>query len=318
MNIQGGNNIKVGIIGMPIDFSSFGHGEGCNKGPENIRTNGLTKGLEKFEIEYKDFGDVNIPPKGKILNKRLKYLEEIAEASTNLYNKTKKCVEDGYFPLVLGGDHSGVIGSFKAVNESEAEGVGLLWIDSHPDCNTKNTTTSGNIHGMVIPQLAKGGHPGLMDIGKEVFFKDIAMLGIKNADQAELKFIQDNGIFVKNIWEIEKSGIDNTLKSVVDYLLERNVKIYVSLDLDAVDIEYAPGVGTPTHGGITYREILYLSRILNYLLRKGILAGLDIVELNPSRDKNKKTVAMAVEVIMSVIGFEYGPFAIFRDNRGPI
>jgi len=318
MYIQGGKNIKVGIIGMPIDFSSYGHGEGCNKGPENIRINGLIKGLEKFEIEYQDFGDVQIPPKGKVANKRLKYLEEIVEATDNLIKKTRQCKEEGFFPLILGGDHSAAIGSIKAIKDLETDKTGLLWIDSHPDCNTKSTTTSGNIHGMVIPQLAKGGHPGLMELGKEVNFNEIAMLGIKNADQSELKFIKDNNIYLQDIWEIEKKGIEKVANSAINYLLENNKKIYVSLDLDVIDIEYAPGVGTPTHGGITYREILYVSRLLNKLFRSRILAGVDIVELNPSRDKNKKTVSLAVEIIMSILGYEYGPFAIFRDNRGPI
>jgi arginase len=157
-----------------------------------------------------------------------------------------------------------------------------------------------------------------MEIGREVMFKDIAMLGVKNADQAELKFIRENNIFIKNVWDIERQGIDKTLKAAIEYLLDRNKKIYVSLDLDVIDVEYAPGVGTPTHGGITYREILYLSRALSQLFNSKILCGLDVVELNPSKDKNKKTVSLAIELIMSVLGYEYGPFAIFRDNRGPI
>jgi len=310
---------KIGIIGSPIDYSSFGHQTGCNAGPAAIRQGGLLRALQKFCLDFCDYGDITVPPAGGIQNKRLKYLPEIAKANAELYTLTTRCLKEGNFPLVLGGDHSAVIGSIKAVNDFYNGKAGLLWVDSHPDCNNQTTTTSGNIHGMVVPQITDGGTEDLMKIGcSRVKFSSMAFLGVKNADQAELSFIVKNKIKKADVWDITKQGISPVVKKIIKYLSKNNKKTYVSWDLDVIDIQYAPGVGTPTYGGLTYREALYFSRILRELKQKGLLAGLDIVELNPNADENKKTTALAVELIMSVLGYEYGPFAIFRDNRRPI
>lgn len=312
-------NQNIALIDSPVDYSAFGHGEGCNEGPTAIRDGGLLTGLQKHSISYKDFGAVPVLKAEDPHNPRIKFLEEIKTANQHLYATTYDSLVEGFFPVVLGGDHSGVIGSIKAAHDFYENGIGLLWLDAHLDCNTQETTTSGNIHGMVIPQLTGDGAKELVAISKkQLRYDDIAFVGIRNPDPPEIKYIQNNAIYLQDIWAVQEQGIAQTINLAIQHLLKITDKIYVSFDLDVVDEQFAPGVGTPTYGGMTYREIMFVSRVLRILFQNNQLAGIDIVELNPSLDKEHKTTHLAVEWIMSVLGYEYGPFVRFRDNRAPL
>lgn len=312
-------NQNIALIGSPIDYSAFGHGEGCNEGPTAIRDGGLLAGLKKHSIRYKDFGTVPVPRAEDPHDPRLKFIEEIKTANQHLYTTTYDSLVEGFFPVVLGGDHSGVIGSIKAAHDFYENGIGLLWLDAHLDCNTEKTTTSGNIHGMVIPQLTGDGAPELVGLSQKTLpYQNVAFVGIRNPDPPEIEYIQNNAIYMQDIWTVQELGIAQTINLAIQRLRKNTDKIYVSFDLDVVDEQFAPGVGTPTYGGLTYREIMYVSRVLRGLYQNNQLAGIDIVELNPMRDIDNKTANLAVEWIMSVLGYEYGPFVRFRDNRPPL
>lgn len=310
---------KIAILGVPIDYSAFGHGEGCDQGPQAIRDQGLLSGLQKHQVDFEDMGDLTMPPAGKVENNRLKFVTEITAANKDLYDKTTQILADGRLPIVLGGDHSGVIGSIKAVNDFYNDDIGVLWLDAHLDCNTEATTTSGNIHGMVVPQLTGDGAPELVSLGKNTIpHERFAFVGIRNPDPPELDYVDKNTIFMRDIWDIQEQGIANVLQEAIDYLKTKSKKLYLSFDLDVIDALFAPGVGTPTHGGLTYRETIFVSRKLRKLFQDGTLVGMDIVELNPQLDKDNATAHIAVEYIMSILGYEYGPFVRFRDQRPPL
>jgi len=312
-------NQNIALIDSPVDYSAFGHGEGCDEGPTAIRDTGLLTGLEKHAIPYKDFGVIPSPKADNPHNPRLKFLNEIKAANQHLYATTYSALVESLFPIVLGGDHSGVIGSIKAAHDFYEDGIGLLWLDAHLDCNTEATTTSGNIHGMVIPQLTGDGAKELVEISnKQVPYENIAVVGIRNPDLPEIEYVHNNAIYMQDIWAVQEQGVAQTINHAIQHLLKSTDKVYVSFDLDVVDEQFAPGVGTPTYGGLTYREIIFVSRVLRRLFQNNQLAGIDIVELNPSQDVANKTANLAVEWIMSVLGFEYGPFVRFRDNRPPL
>lgn len=313
------NNRKIAIIGVPLDYSSFGHKQGCDQAPKAIRKAGLKTGLERYNVNYVDWGDIAIPLAKEPINPRMKHEKEIAEVASELYKTTVNCLNKERLPLILGGDHSAPIGSIKAVYDFYQGNVGILWVDAHPDCNNEQTTTSGNIHGMALRQLIEGGSEPLQKIGSyKLKRKDVVLLGIKNPDPAELKFINQNQIKIVDIWQIEKKGIHQAAEKAVNFLLKDNKKIYISFDLDVIDQKYAKGLGITTYGGLEYRETLYLARYLRKLFQKGKMAGLDVAELNPKNDKNNGTAGLAVEIIMSILGYDYGPFVKFRDNRTPI
>ncbi len=310
---------KIAIIDSPVDYSAFGHGEGCNQGPDAIRRTGLLTGFKKHALTYYDFGAIPIESTYNQGNTRLKFLNEISTANQHLFTTTYDALTDGYFPIILGGDHSGVIGSIKAVHDFYEQGIGLLWLDAHLDSNTEQTTTSGNIHGMVIPQLTGDGVHELVSIGQtHLPYRNIVCVGIRNPDPPEIEYVHTHAVYVQDIWTVQELGIAQTINLAIQRLRKNTDKIYVSFDLDVVDEQFAPGVGTPTYGGLTYREIMYVSRVLRGLYHNNQLAGIDIVELNPMRDIDNKTANLAVEWIMSVLGYEYGPFVRFRDNRPPL
>lgn len=309
---------RLGLIGVPIDFSAFGHAAGCSAGPTQLRA-ALAPGIRRYAIPVRDYGDVPIPPPRRVANPRLKHLPEVAAANRSLYERTRQCLQAGDVPVVLGGDHSGVIGSVKATLDHLAGDVSLLWIDSHPDCSTEATTVSGNLHGMVIPQLTAGGTSELMGIGeRQLPFDQLGYFGVKDANPAEIDFIRTHRIVSADVWTIERHGTDVALRSVLGELLHSGRKLYVSFDLDVVDVSCAPGVGTPTRGGLSYREALYVTRVLRELFREGAVVGLDVVELNPSVDLDGRTAVLAAELLLSLVGYDYGPYQVFQDRREPL
>jgi arginase len=310
---------SVAVIGMPIDYSAYGHAEGCDKGPRAIREAGLVRGLRRYGVRFADYGDIALPKSRRPGDVRMKFLAETVESAKLLYGKVSDALARGLFPVTIGGDHAGSIGAIRAVNDHHKGALGVLWLDAHLDSNTRATTTSGNIHGMVIPQLSLGGEPALSAIGEYPMRpRDFVPFGIRNPDPAELDYVKRHKVSMIDIWEVEGAGVAKALAKAIGYLKRNKRKIYASIDLDCVDIAYAPGVGTPTHGGLTYREAIYIARELRGLYERGMLAGLDIMEMNPRADKGGKTAGLAVEMILSILGYEYGPFVIFRDKRGPL
>lgn len=296
--------MKIHIIGVPMDLGAGRRG--VDMGPSAIRIAGVTEKLRSLGHDVTDEGDISIKPPElqKIRNDKLKYLPEIVRACTLLAGKIEKAVSSGGFPLVLGGDHSIAIGSIAGVSShsrKHKKRLGVLWIDAHGDLNTADTTPSGNIHGMPLAASIGAGAIELTSVGgdfKKVAPQDVVLIATRDLDDGERKFIKQSGINIFTMEEIDKHGM-----SVVMARALRKLKgvehLHVSFDLDAVDPQVAPGVGTPVKGGLNYREAHLIMETLN---ESGSMSSLEIVEVNPILDNRNQSAEFAVELIQSGFG----------------
>jgi arginase len=202
-------------------------------------------------------------------------------------------------PIFLGGDHSIALGT---VGGASAHGsIGLLWVDAHGDFNTPETTPSGNLHGMPVAALIGNGHPELVNIGRDgakMRARDIVMVGIRDLDDAERVSLAGSGVIVYTMRDIDELGMATVARRALARLSHVN-RIHLSFDMDSLDPQFAPGVGTPVPGGISFREAHLLMEILSESTR---ITSLDIVEVNPILDTSNRTARLAVELAASLLG----------------
>src|SRR5258707_1243451 len=205
------------------------------------------------------------------------------------------------FPLVLGGDHSIALGSVTGVTRVHKD-VGILWIDAHADFNTEETTPSGNIHGMALAALAGLGNNRLTEIGgwsPKLNTQRIVIVGARDLDHDEQHLLRTHNIHVFTMSDIDQRGISDVMQQALALAGQANNGIHLSLDMDALDPTYAPGVGTPVRGGLTYREA-HLA--MELIADSGRLVAMDVVEVNPILDRENATALLAVELVTSALG----------------
>jgi arginase len=304
---------EVQIIGVPVDLGT--QRLGVDMGPNALRYFGLITILQQAGLRVKDLGNIAVPPpESRAMGlKNLKYLPEIVDTSERLAELTAEATKDGAFPLVLGGDHSLAIGSVAGFTAAAPRDFGFVWIDAHPDCNTPETTISGNIHGMSLAALLGSGHAQLVNCHRAVVKlhpDQVAMVGIKDVDPGEQTFMDQHHLRVYTMDDINARG----LGYVLDELKQRfgGKPLYVSLDLDVIDSMFAPGVGIRSHGGLTYREIRYLCKTLS---RHFAIAGLEVVEFNPIFDIDNQTAQLTIELIMTLLGHEHGDYQRYLQQQ---
>lgn len=232
-----------------------------------------------------------------LLNKRTKFINSVAATSQAVAERVKEVVADGYRPIVVGGDHSVALGSISGVVSSKKAGV--IWIDAHGDMNTPETSPSGNTHGMVLSALMGYGDPKLTNLNKDNFLdpKDVVIFGARDLDPGELKFISETGVNVITWEEISTLGLEGALKRVKELLKVES--LHISFDLDSVDPEEAPGVSVPVKGGLKRGEVL---EIFSSLEDTYEVTSVDIVELNPLKDREGRSV----EIVKSLIDYLEG------------
>ena len=292
---------ELRIIGAPSDL---GQGRrGVDMGPSAIRYAGLLEKLRSLGCDVKDLGNIDVPmPEMHTVNdEKLKYLDEVIRVSEALYTSVKKVVEDGHVPIILGGDHSISIGSVAGV-ASKYRNVGVIWFDAHGDMNTEETTPSGNIHGMPLAVALGYGHKQLLNIGgftPKVNPQNVVLVGARSVDSDEVRLIRESGIKVYTMTEIDRAGMGPVMEEAIEIAGNGTDGIHLSLDLDALDPMFAPGVGTPVHGGVTYREGHLAMELLAASNR---LVSVDVVEVNPILDNRNRTAEMAVELVESLFG----------------
>lgn len=300
-------NREINIIGVPVDLGT--QRLGVDMGPNALRYAGLIHVVKQAGLSVKDLGNIHVPtPESRLVGQQnLKYLDDIVTVSETLSEMVFNVVKSDAFPLILGGDHSLAIGSVSGFAHAlDDQPFGLIWIDAHPDCNTQDTTLSGNIHGMSLAVLLGSGHPSLVNcsqLGAKLNSKRLSLVGIKDMDPAEFTFIQNNKLNAFTMDDISGHGVSQMLDEL--YNRFEGMPVYISLDLDVVDSMYAPGVGIRSHGGFTYREIRFLCK---YLGRNMNIAGLEVVEFNPLCDHENKTAELALELIMAILGQDYGDY----------
>ncbi|MDE3059346.1 MAG: arginase, partial [Bacteroidota bacterium] len=251
--------MNIHLLGVPMDLGAGRRG--VDMGPSAIRIAGITEKLSALGHAVTDEGDIPVkaPETQRIKDQRLKYLPEIVRACTLLASKAEKIMEGENFPLIIGGDHSIAIGTIAGVSSfcrKKNKTLGVLWIDAHGDMNTAETSPSGNIHGMPLAASVGLGALELTSVGgdfRKVEPKNIVMIAVRDLDEGEKSAIKKNGLNIFTMEDIDKHGmaviITKALRKLraVDYL-------HVSFDLDAVDPQVAPGIGTPVKGGLDYRE----------------------------------------------------------------
>lgn len=289
---------KISIIGVPMDFGQLLRG--VDMGPSAVRYTGLVSKLRFLGHEVVDEGDIHVPIRDCDAGEdREKYLNTVINICESVYKTGKECVQKGYFPLFIGGDHSITMGTFAAVTDSQP--TGLIWIDAHGDFNTPGTSPSGNIHGMPLAALVGEGHKSLVNIGRpgaKIHPENVVMIGQRDLDANEKKRIKKSGITIFTMRDIDEQGISSiAYKTLMKFAHLK--RIHLTMDMDALDPVEAPGVGTPVPGGIAYREAHLLMEILADSEK---LVSMDLVEINPILDIVNKTAELAKGLTLSALG----------------
>ncbi|MBS4216462.1 arginase [Neobacillus rhizophilus] len=292
---------KLSIIGMPMDLGQMRRG--VDMGPSAIRYAGINERLKPLFSEIHDMGDIPIGRPEVVVDKEsnLRNLDLVAEKNTLLSEKVDEAVNEGWFPLVLGGDHSIAIGTLAGVAK-HYQSLGVIWYDAHGDLNTAETSPSGNIHGMPLAVSIGLGHPLLTNIGgyaPKVKPENVVIIGARSLDEGERILIKERGIKVYTMHEIDRLGMAKVMEETIAYLKERTDGVHLSLDLDGLDPSECPGVGTPVMGGISYRE----SHLAMEMLEESkLITSAEFVEVNPILDEKNKTASIAVGLMGSLFG----------------
>lgn len=290
------------VIGVPSDL---GQGRrGVDMGPSAIRYAGLSEKLEALGYEIKDLGNLSVAqPESRVQGDvKLKYLTQVRAVCDELRSMVAQVMAENAFPIVLGGDHSLAIGSVAGAAEALKGEMGCIWFDAHGDMNTDETTPSGNIHGMPLAASLGYGHDDLTRIGSlfpKLKPERVVLVGARSIDPLERELIVKSGINVFTMADVDEQGISSVMMRAIEIATNGTSGVHLSVDLDALDPMYAPGVGTPVHGGFTYREG-HLA--MELLASAGCVTSVDVVEVNPILDSENRTGKMAVELLSSLLG----------------
>ncbi len=294
---------RVSLIGAPTDIGAGTRG--ASMGPEALRVANLQAMLESQGVEVLDRGNLQgpgnpvLPPVDGY-----RHLAEVTAWNRSVHDAFYAELAAARLPILLGGDHSLSIGSISAVARhcrERGRKLRVLWFDAHADSNTHVLTPSGNIHGMPMAVLCGHGPQELTGIGGKVPAISpgvVRQIGIRSVDQGEKRFVHEIGLEVFDMRYIDEMGMRQTMVAALAGL-DRNAHLHVSFDVDFLDPDIAPGVGTTVAGGPSYREA---QLCMEMVADTGLLASLDIMELNPAFDVHNRTAEVAVDLIGSLFG----------------
>lgn len=295
----------VNLIGFPMDLGA--DRRGVDMGPSALRIANLKGKLELLGYKVLDSGDIFIQnvERQKIVNPKLKYVNEILRTSKILAGKVEKALEKEHFPLCLGGDHSMAIGTIAGISsfcKKNKMKLGIIWIDAHSDMNTDLTSPSGNIHGMPMAAALGMGNEKLVNFfgfSPKVRSENCALIGVRSIDPQERVNIKKIGLPVFTMSDVDKLGIHRIISRVLKKFRENIDHIHVSFDLDSVEPDLAPGVGTPVSGGLSYREAHLL---MESIAECGCMSSLEVSEVNPILDRKNRSAEFAADLIASSMG----------------
>ena len=292
--------MRAAIIGAPLDLGAGRRG--VDMGPSAIRYAGLEDRLTALGVDCVDRGNVATAEAEAtaVHDPRARFLPEIRATCERIAAEVGIALDDDRIPIVLGGDHSVALGTLGGLAARRGAGA-VLWFDAHGDLNTPETTPSGNVHGMPLAAALGRGGPGFDSPEwtlPAVQPDRTAVIGARDIDPGERALIAELGLAVYSMSALDRRGIE----TVVSEALERvrgAAFVHISLDMDGLDPDVAPGVGTPVRGGLTYREA-HLA--MELVAESGLLGSLEIVEVNPILDRQNATAALAVELAASAFG----------------
>jgi arginase len=292
---------RVAVIGVALDLGAGRRG--VDMGPSAIRYAGLAEHLaETLGIETHDLGNIDAPVAESTAagDEHARYLQEILELCDRVAKLVASARRNGETPLVLGGDHSVALGSLVGMASVHGPG-GVIWVDAHGDLNTPESSPSGNVHGMVLAAA--------LGLGGETFAYDewplpaiepgrLALVGVRSLDKGERELLKRLDAKVFTMSEVDRIGVEPCMRDAIAHTAG-GAFLHVSLDMDVVDPDVAPGVGTPVRGGLNYREA-HLA--METVAESGVVDSFDVVEVNPILDRENATGKLAVELVASALG----------------
>ena len=291
---------RIAVIGAALDLGAGRRG--VDMGPSAIRYAGLDARLAELGHECVDLGNVEtvVAEATEVGDERARFLPQIKDTCARVADVVERAAGEGQLPLVLGGDHSVALGSLSGLARARGSG-GVLWLDAHGDLNSPETTPSGNVHGMVLaaalglagPRFREDGW-GLPAVGEG----RVALVGVRSLDDGERRVVGGLDARVFTMSDVDRLGVERAVQEALAHVAGPGF-VHVSLDMDVVDPDVAPGVGTPVRGGLSYREA-HLT--LELVAESGLLSSLDVVEVNPILDRENETGELAVELVASALG----------------
>jgi arginase len=296
---------QIAIIGAPLDLGA--NRRGVDMGPSAIRVANLGPRLASLGYQIEDWGNVAVeqPERAPQGPANARYLPQIAETCRRLARAVEQAMARGQIPLVLGGDHSVAIGTIAGVSRhfrKRKARIGVIWLDAHPDMNTPQTSPSGNVHGMPLAcSIGMGPRPltHIYGYAPKVDPKNVAIIGLRDVDLLEKPHVKRSGVRAFTMRDIDERGMRAIMAEALEIAMAGTEGFHVSLDMDSVDPQEAPGVGTPVRGGLNYREA-HLA--MEMICDSGRMVSMEVVEVNPVIDEANRTAVLAVELVMSALG----------------
>ena len=295
-----GTDIAVAVIGAALDLGAGRRG--VDMGPSAIRYAGLEARIRELGRDCTDLGNVQtaVAEAAPVGDERTRYLAEILSACDRVADRVAGAKAEGRLPLVLGGDHSVALGTLGGLARGSEVG-GVLWVDAHGDLNRPETSPSGNVHGMVLAAAMGLGGPDFDTSAipfPSVDPSRVALVGVRSLDDGERALLRDLNATVFTMSDVDRVGIESAVTKALEKI-DGPGFVHVSLDMDALDPDVAPGVGTPVRGGLSYREA-HLA--MELVAESGVMGSLEVVEVNPILDRENETAKLAVELVASALG----------------
>jgi arginase len=293
--------MNINVIGVPVDLGA--DRRGVDMGPSAIRYAGLKSAVEKMKIGYRDAGNIDVPiPENLSTDRYFKYIDEIRAVNQKLFGKVRESFEAGCMPVVLGGDHSIGTGTVLGT-QSVLKKIGVLWIDAHGDFNTRETTRSGNLHGMSLAAATGAGALEMADFKPHdveyVNPHNVVLIGARSIDNEEAVLLKKSGVTVFTMTDIDMMSMREVMNRALEIALSGTEGFHLSFDMDVISPNEAPGVGTPVNGGLTFREA-HLA--VEMVADSNKMRSMEVVEVNPILDRMNQTGKLAVSLICSAIG----------------
>jgi arginase len=296
---------EIAILGAPLDLGAGRRG--VDMGPSALRLAGLNAKLRSLGYLVEDLGNVSVEqqetaPWG---DERAKYLPQIAKTCAKLASTVESVLDAGKFPLVLGGDHSVAVGTISGVSHvyrTRGDTIGVIWIDAHADMNTPDSSPSGNVHGMPLACCLGNGPRELTELFgyvPKVEGRNVALIGLRDVDAREREGVRASGVTAFTMRDIDERGLRHIMEQAIGVAMDGTTGFHLSFDMDSVDPDEAPGVGTPVRGGMTYREA-HLA--METICDSSRMLSMEIVEVNPVLDEANRTALLGVELVMSAMG----------------